>query len=155
MFKIKTVGEMFEDPADELEYRGTRRSGNRADRRKATRRAKRRMQEKAEYSFDFIDKHGNVHDTGFREYSKGAKAYTRKNRRAGKNLRPEEEVVMPEPDDYVEEIILFYNEEPEDPWAGLNLSEIENMIADYAAKFLRQTGQVEDFIQFVMREKRG
>lgn len=70
--------------------KGTSRHGNRAERRKATRRANRRKQEKAAYSYNIIDRHGKVKDTGMREYFRGAKNYTRKSRYAGKNLIPEE-----------------------------------------------------------------
>ena len=76
------------EPDDEIipVNKGTRRPANHAERRKATAHAKNRRQTLATYSMDEIRPNGKVKNSGIREYLKGDKVYSRKDRRSGKHI---------------------------------------------------------------------
>lgn len=66
--------------------KGTRRPGNRAERRKATAHVKNRRKRLAVFSMDEIRPTGKVKNTGIRSYLKGDRVYSRKDRRKGKKI---------------------------------------------------------------------
>ena len=151
-----------QDPEQDM-VKGTRRPGNRAERRKATAKAKKHLREIEPFTMSVrrtrnggVIKRGDTY-TWLPEW----KSIDRRSRRHdGKEIcrkYEDEDLLNVFEDEDIDPEGKWDGEKfipNEDPTMGLNAAEIECMVEDYAFDFLRETGKLGEFIEFAIRQKK-